>query len=114
MSIILDFGSKVHKSYILFYFLKVRLYINVLEYSILLSHDDDSKKQDTFKNICTMCGSVWFYFPFIPSLTDTTNLYSIFVQKTHCIGIASLGKMKNINNRNTHDRTLNCMKKTES
>jgi len=48
MSIILDFGSKVRKSYILFYFLKVRLYINVLEYSILLSHDDDSKKQDTF------------------------------------------------------------------
>jgi len=61
-----------------------------------------------------MCGSVWFYFPFIPSLTDTTNLYSIFVQKMHCIGIVSLGKMNNINNRNTHDITLNCMNKSES
>jgi glycosyltransferase involved in cell wall biosynthesis len=46
------------------------------------------------------------------NLTKSTN-YSIFIQK-HTIGSESFGKMKNIKNQKTQDRTSNCMKKTEA
>jgi glycosyltransferase involved in cell wall biosynthesis len=47
------------------------------------------------------------------NLTESTNYYSIFVQK-HILGSESFGKMKNIKNQKTQDITLNCMKKTEA
>jgi len=49
-----------------------------------------------------------------PNLTDSTNEYSSFTQKTRCIGTVPFGKMKNVKNQKTHERTLNCMKKTEA
>ena len=48
------------------------------------------------------------------NLTDSTNYYSIFAQKTHCIGTESSGKRKNVKNQKTQDRTLNYLKKTEA
>jgi hypothetical protein len=47
------------------------------------------------------------------NLTESTNYYSIFVQK-HTIDSESFGKMKNIKNQKTQDRISNCMKKTEA
>jgi len=48
------------------------------------------------------------------NLTDSTNYYSIFSQKTHCIGTESSGKRKNVKKQKTQDRTLNNLKKTEA
>jgi len=36
------------------------------------------------------------------------------LQKTRSIGTESSGKMKNVKNQKTQDRTLNCMKKKEA
>jgi hypothetical protein len=47
------------------------------------------------------------------NFTESTNHYSIFVQK-HTTGSESIGKMKNIIDQKNQERTLNCMKKTEA
>jgi glycosyltransferase involved in cell wall biosynthesis len=79
-------------------------------------HAYDFGRQMTWKNVGKRYNIVFSKTlkKYNLNLIDSTNYYSIFGQKTNRVGTESFGKVKNVKNQKTQDRTLNCMKKTEA